>query len=301
MIVSKLKGGLGNQLFQYAFSRALQERRKDELVLDISDFAFDKQRDFSLGHYNLRGIKAVDASGKYNRIYDRRSNQLMRMYSKIAPVSAFRTYLKKGTILWDRIDYINVPYCSQKNIYVSGYWQSDRYFNHIKTLLKEEIICDINDHFLLNHIKNNNSVCVHIRRGDYLVQTNHLNVCKNEYYLNAMKFLKSKYSNIKFFVFSDDITTVKNEILGSSDFLTDIYFVEERHPDYEEILLMAKCRHFIMSNSSFSWWAQYLADDDDKIVIAPSIWYTDGRKTDIFMKNWTIFSPDGELFISKGK
>lgn len=116
-----------------------------------------------------------------------------------------------------------------------------------------------------------NSVCVHIRRGDFLKNSNNLSVCHEKYYLNAMEFIEDKVDNPIFYIFSDDILDVKNnfKFLGKR-----IIYVEGKRNDYEEFRLMYNCKHFIISNSTFSWWSSYLGGGDG-IVIAPKKWYED--------------------------
>ena len=294
MIVVKIKGGLGNQLFQYAFARAFQEKRcDDKLILDVSGFEKDKQRNFSLSNFELSNKCYVEESSKYNARYDRLTNQFLRVATKIMPRIAFKYLSRKGILVWDRIDYIEIPKIDNENVYINGYWQSEKYFSSIKSQLKKEIICPIKDVQLLEKIRNSNSVCVHIRRGDYLLPQNHLLVCTEEYYKAVINKIFENFHDAKFFVFSDDIGEVKRMNLFDEKLKERVHFVESVHPDYEEIMLMSSCNHFIISNSSFSWWAQYLTNNANAVIVAPSVWYDDGRSTDIHLKNWLLLSPQG--------
>ena len=294
MIVVKIKGGLGNQLFQYAFARAFQEnRRDDKLILDVSGFEKDKQRNFSLSNFELSNKCDIEESNKYNARYDRLTNQFLRVATKIMPRIAFKYLSRKGILVWDRIDYIEIPKIDNENVYINGYWQSEKYFSSIKSQLKKEIICPIKDVQLLEKIRNSNSVCVHIRRGDYLLPQNHLLVCTEKYYKAAINKILENFHDAKFFVFSDDIDEVKRMNFFDKKLKEQVHFVENFHPDYEEIMLMSSCNHFIISNSSFSWWAQYLTNNANAVIVAPSIWYDDGRRTDIHLKNWLLLSPQG--------
>lgn len=295
MIILKLKGGLGNQLFQYAYAKALQNERQDSIILDISDYKMDEKREFSLGKFSLKGIEEIDDSGQFNKIYDRRSNQLLRVLTKIMPNFMFWFLFQRGVILWDRVDYRVVPAIKCDDIYVSGYWQSEKYFMRMRETLLKEIQCDLCDKQLLDDINKSCSVCVHIRRGDYLEPKNHLQVCEREYYQNAMRYILEKLPQAAFYVFSDNIDEVISMGICDIECNNKINFVTSKHKDYEELILMSKCKHFIMSNSSFSWWSQYLCMNSEPYIIAPSIWYNDGRKTDIHMSNWTLFTPEGKL------
>ena len=117
-------------------------------------------------------------------------------------------------------------------------------------------------------MKSTNSVCVHIRRGDYTYLKNY-QVCSIAYYLKAMEIMKGKIKEPKFYIFSDDIEWVKKNI----DFDVDVTYIDKNNTSYEELRLMYSCKHFIISNSSFSWWAQYLSTNKNKVVISPNIWY----------------------------
>ena len=176
-----------------------------------------------------------------------------------------------------------------------------RFFNEIR----DKLIMDFSlKHQLeeskkikLEEIRKCNSVCVHIRRGDYLApEWSFLNVCGELYYKRAVERLKSKLNNPVFYVFSnssEDIAWIKDNYY----FLNDCRYVDMDNADYEDFELMKNCKHFIISNSTYSWWAQYLAENQKKIVIAPDIWtsgetekgWNGGRNPlGIYQKNWDI-------------
>jgi hypothetical protein len=180
-------------------------------------------------------------------------------------------------------------YSYPKDVYLNGYWQSEYYFEPIKGILRKEftlkeVLIGQNAE-LAERIKNSNSVSLHIRRGDYVdnkeVSEFH-GTCSPEYYKKAIEFLKAK-GDLEVFVFSDDIQWAKENLRADK-----INFVAQNNPGYIDMNLMALCKHNIIANSSFSWWAAWLNQSPSKIVIAPQKWFADpGRQTpDIYPKNW---------------
>lgn len=296
MIIVKIRGGLGNQMFQYACARNIQLSSGNKIILDVSDYDYDDQREFSLSYLNLKSDVEVEKSSKYNKIYDRRQNKLLRIISKFFPKSTYRVLSKFNIFIWENISYTEIKPTSLTNIFLNGYWQSEQYFSEIQPLLMQELkvqfpVAERNQE-LLKNIQTTNSVCVHIRRGDYLLPKNHLYVCDEKYYYTAMEQITKKIDNAIFYIFSDDI----NSVLESFDFskFRDVVPVYQRNMDYEELELMYSCKHFIISNSSFSWWAQYLCENPEKKVLAPDIWYDDLRETNIHMDHWEII-PTGNI------
>lgn len=279
-------------MFQYAFARKIQEETGKKIVLDISDFESDEQRDYSLDKFKLNKNITIDSSGKYNKIYDKKSNFIIKVLQKISPNLCYKLFSKYDIYIWDFARYKEIKINNLKeNIFIHGYWQSNKYFDNMNHILSEELKVKqylLKDNKLYKSIENENSVCVHIRRGDFLLKTNKLTVCTNDYFINAMKIIADKVENCRFYIFSDDIDNVK-ENFSFNGF--DVRFVEENNNDYEELSLMSSCKHFIISNSTFSWWAQYLSESKNKIVIAPSKWYTDDRNNDLVDDSWITLNP----------
>ena len=184
--------------------------------------------------------------------------------------------------------YVKTHKTLSKDKYAIGFFQSSKYFNEYKDIIKKEFtvkdkVLKQNEK-LLKDIKKNNSVCIHIRRGDYTKVTNHL-VCDIPYYLKGIDIINEKVSNPKFYIFSDDIDWVKENI----NFGIPVNYVEGNNPNYEELRLMYSCKHFIISNSSFSFWASYLSNNINKVVVAPSRWFNDPTQVShIFEDSWNI-------------
>jgi hypothetical protein len=280
MIIIKLQGGLGNQLFQYAFGRMLTNKNNTELVLDNTNYPKDKLREFNLHHFN---IKARLINDKENIKYNSKVNKLIRKIKRfIKPHQAYTFNIKE----------LN----KKDNSYIEGYWQSQKYFYPIEKDIRKELT-------LKNHPSKTFqseykliqscpvSVSIHIRRGDYANNpdiTKIFGLCDLNYYKKAIEIINSKYQNCTFFVSSDDTKWAKENIPNIIDKNTVHYVSNPDLSDYEELVLMSKCHHQIIANSSFSWWAGWLNENKNKTIIAPQKWMANPKiKTpDIIPDKW---------------
>lgn len=168
---------------------------------------------------------------------------------------------------------------SSRNIYCSSFFENPRYFEDIRDTLLEEFqprneVMPQNAE-LFRNIQNSESVCVHIRRGDFLTPkiAEIFHVCTQEYFVQAMKAIRAEVPDCKFFVFSDDVDEVKR----SMHLPFAVEYENANNPSYESLRLMYSCKHFIISNSTFSWWTQYLGRNPNKIVYIPSPWHWRGE------------------------
>lgn len=283
MIEISIRGGLGNQMFEYAAARNYQLMYGDELVLNRVSYQNDKfGRCYSLHYLNI--APSIKVYEKKNIIL-----LLFAIMSKFFPDMALHFGLKLGYFVWNGKKYFKPPMINKRKKYLYSYFQSEGYFIENRDLIKEELkvadkYCTGNKE-LLEFIKTSNSVCVHIRRGDYV--TGNLLICSLEYYEKGIRYLNETINEPEFFVFSDDIQWVKNHVMKSDT----IHYIDNVQHDYEELQLMYSCKHFIISNSSFSWWAQYLSDYTEKVVIAPAMWMPDDtEKRALYMENWMILN-----------
>lgn len=267
-IVSRLQGGLGNQLFQYAFGRELAIRWNVPLLLDIRGYTIGASRDYALGPYNLsaglvstRPMQLFQKTGILGRVWD-------RFAGRKAPRRVNEAYFQydSGTLI------------AQPPLILDGYWQSERYFLSIRPeLLKQLTVGLTGENATLAHeIQEKNSVAVHVRRGDYLsnpaASTFH-GVCDPEYYRRAANEIEQQVAPAHYYFFGDDPEWAKENL----DFLRPATIVnlnssKEAHLDLE---LMRRCKHHIIANSTFSWWGAWLSDAENKIVISPSCWFLD--------------------------
>jgi hypothetical protein len=178
--------------------------------------------------------------------------------------------------------------------YLVGYWQSARYFADIAGAIRHELRLPrepnvANAHWLAR-IAEVDAVCVHVRRGDYLLAPHfqHHGLCSVEYYRGAMTLVRDSRLGVRFFVFSDDWGWARQHFAGD-----DVTVVEANGPEagQDELRLMSACRHHILANSSLSWWAAWLAAGDGQIVIAPRPWFTATAETpDLFPAGWLAVS-----------
>lgn len=192
--------------------------------------------------------------------------------------------------LTDGYHKFNEPYKFIKDKIVIGYFESPRYFSEISELIKKEFTPKYpllaRNTELYETIKSSESVCVAIRRGDFLSPENKVNVliCKEQYYSRGVEIIRKQFPDAVLFVFSDDIEWVKENVKFSGI----VYYESGNNSVWEILRLMSACKHFVMSNSTFSFWAQYLSSNENKIVIAPKRWRNDGRTVDIYEDNWTL-------------
>jgi hypothetical protein len=273
MIIVELGGGLGNQMFQYACGRKLAISNKTELILDTTFLWKDKLRNYNLNMFNIKG-KKVWYVGK----------EMLFLKAKLSG-KEFVTINQQGRKFNPKL------LKSKGNLYVKGYWQSEKYFNNIRSFLLKDF--DIKGKKkavisrMLKKIKKSNSVCLHVRRGDYVTDKTVRSVhglCSVDYYKKAINKISSKVKNPVFFVFSDDPLWAEENI--KSKYPMHYAGLDERNTEEEDMLLMQNCKHFIIANSSFSWWGAWLSQNKKKIVIAPKKWFVKEDAGDLVPSKW---------------
>tara|TARA_B100000745_G_scaffold76795_1_gene46488 strand:+ start:13529 stop:14446 length:918 start_codon:yes stop_codon:yes gene_type:complete len=269
MIIVNVKGGLGNQMFQYALGRKLSLKTKQELKLDITtlkrvDSGKDTHRSFTLDAYTIE-----------KNIATHHEITLLRYPFGI---------ISKG-IRWFRLKILGQTHIGfEKNIlsktgsmYLDGYWQSPKYFEDIRdVLLKDFQLTAPTSKIMASYqseIVKGTPVSVHIRRGDYVKNPRVLKefgICSQAYYQKAVSYVQEHVTEPSFFIFSDDIAWVKENIpLPEST----VYVSDPTLSAEEELILMSSCSHNIIANSTFSWWGAWLNQNQEKIVIAPTPWF----------------------------
>jgi hypothetical protein len=177
----------------------------------------------------------------------------------------------------------------KENIYLNGYFQSERYFQkykeEIKQIFRPTSPVMVQNRHIFEEISNNpDAVCVDFRLADYINNPLH-GVCTMDYYKNAMKFMAEKLNNPVFYVFSTDLDLITE---ATKKWGYHIIIEDGKSPDYEKLRLMSACKHFIITNSTYDWWAQYLSECNDKIVVAPSKWFGLPCPCDIYMDDWVL-------------
>jgi len=278
LVIVKLRGGLGNQMFQYAIGRNLALKNNTMLKFDVSELERDKLRHYELEIFNISGSIASKFMMMFIRIFNN------RILSKI--LDQYYFYIKQQ----DR--YFNEKILAEEgNIYLDGYWQSENYFKEIRNIIIRDFTIkftpDKKNKSMLEKIKYSNSVCIHIRRGDYISNKKTSEVhgdCSLKYYHNAVKIISKKVKNPIFFIFSDDSQWVKDNL--KFEYPTIYVNINSPKKGYEDLRLMSNCKHFIIANSSFSWWGAWLSNNSNKIVCAPKRWFRSADEGDIVPKSW---------------
>jgi hypothetical protein len=277
MIIVRLKGGLGNQLFQYAAARALALQHGCTLMLDHSDFFVNEAnktpRRFALHDFHLgRGVIGKRPQG-------RTTTKMTSLFCKALQ--------RAGAILFcePNLDFQPQLAGLRDNVIMDGYFQSHHYFCGIRNVLLQEFICkaslpDSNRRFLAA-IESGNSVSLHVRRGDYVknaATAGFHGVSPLEYYRRAVALLQQQHEHLNFFIFSDDLPWCRSEFsfLEQKEFV-DCNSTETAHFD---LFLMSRCRYHIIANSSFSWWGAWISDFRKGSVIYPQQWFL-GEKVNI--------------------
>jgi len=268
MIIVELFGGLGNQMFQYAAGRDLAHRRGDILVLDTLILESARipgtPRQFALSRFNIKAVRM-------------RTEEIVLMKVQNGVIY---TIVDLGNRRFTRI----TPPTNVRNVALIGWWQSESHFKESAGLLREDFTFTTvpsSPSVLENvqRIKETESVCVHVRRTDYLTGTGaRMGFVGLPYYENALALMSGKIANAHFFVFSDDIEWCKANLRFDAPLVFVDSDADNAESTYGDLYLMSSCKHYIMANSSFSWWAAWLGRHAHKIVIAPAAWYADERR-----------------------
>ena len=266
MIIVRIIGGAGNQLFQYSFGRYLSQLQDKELYLDFTQ-QIEKygHHEFILDLYNINA----------NIIRDK--DERIKIFNTI-PFNRFRedqTKINKNIFITDG------------NIYLNGYWQSEKYFNRIEDIIRKEITLKhpINNKKykdVESDILNSNSVAIHVRKKNYLehYSINFYVQYDESYYNKAIDIINDKIDAPELFIFSDDIEWCRQNID------VDGNFVDLKQEGWKDMELMKQCKHFITANSTFSWWGAWLSKNKNKIVITPKKWIHSEEINNRICRGW---------------
>lgn len=283
-VVVGLSGGLGNQMFQYATGRSLAVRLGVPLILDLSWFDGQQERQFSLSRFRIEAVMRSQCTWLPPRGRALASRLSRRWLSRIMGVPVWRE---------PHFHYSTDFSALSGPVFLEGYWQSERYFREIRSLLLQEFAlrealpsaCGE----LLKEISAYDAICVHVRRGDYLsnpVAAKVHGTCPVDYYCAGVSELCQGLERPRVFVFSDDPAWVRASLTFACPMtVVDVNSTDDAHLD---LVLMAACRHFLIANSSLSWWAGWLGGDAGKKVIAPARWFLtlDKDTRDLLPESW---------------
>jgi hypothetical protein len=298
MIIVNLKGGVGNQMFQYAVGKTIALKNSVELKIDLTflqnqpsnkDHTF---REYDLNIFNIdeKFLTEEDSkSYKINPFYEKVASKLIakgvireRHFHFCPEISFITTLPRSVTVIREKQFHFDPEILKLgANVYLDGFWQSYKYFEAFESEIRKEFsfrnkFDDINEQLSIE-IQSTNSVCLNVRRLDFVSshKTNKFHgVCDMDYFNRAIAIIASRITDFKIFVFSDDIpwcqenmkTNYPMQIVGP-EYAGEKYQYKFRH--------MSLCKHFIIPNSTFGWWAAWLNNDPDKIVIAPKKWFND--------------------------
>lgn len=310
MIILNLRGGLGNQMFQYAYAFILAKQNQDRIYLSAF---YQKREDID------RGIRINKLNCSNYRVLPENIDLAVALWMKLKLIvverficgknnlhgkeSFYKAAGHKQFVTRDIYQYFGYPKASKGIINVDGFFQSGKYFVEYE----DEIRCElrVSDSSFQGEenirtereIQSCNAVCLHIRRGDYASERwkKSLLICGKDYYKQAIEYIKERVEHPVFYVFSndhEDIEWIKREY--HFDDICNLRYVDNGNADVEDLRLMYGCRHFILSNSSFSWWAQYLSENKKKYVVAPGKWTNEQQDfTDVYEDTWKIIPVEG--------
>ena len=287
MVVSRLIGGLGNQMFQYAAGRSLAVANGCDFQLDVSGYKdYTLHNGFELDLFNIHATVATDEEISSLVSVQSRFSRFMSTRLGLSNQSHF----VEKSFSFDR-DIFNIRH----SVYIDGYWQSYKYFESIALPLRTEFtpknpLSDLN-FCIAQQISKVNAVSLHIRRGDYISNpvTNKVHGFLGiRYYEDAIRMILNKVSDPCFFVFSDDMDWARDNF----QFISDVTFIEHNRgkKSYEDMRLMSLCKHHIVANSSFSWWGAWLGQNPNKIVLYPERWFVknDRDTSALFPLEWSV-------------
>lgn len=285
-------GGLGNQMFQYAFARHLAIKHGVALKLDVANLNNSSLKgEYSIRDLGLSNFKIISSLASTSELKKYKKSKL----GKLLDLTCLNLPFKLNDL------YVREPFfkfykkalCAPKDSYLDGYWQSESYFINIKKELLNDFTVvselSVETKQLAEKISSENAVSIHVRRGDYISipENQHLySICESKYYLEAMKTISDMHKDVIFYVFSEEPEWFKTNVRSNHN----VHFVTHNSGknSYQDLYLMSLCKHNIIANSSFSWWGAWLNKNSEKIVIAPKEWFKNNIKDtrDLIPKSW---------------
>jgi hypothetical protein len=286
-VIVRLVGGLGNQMFQYAAGRAVAARNQAPLIFDLSWFGTDPERQYALAPFKIDASVRMDQAQKDAK-FSWMQRLTRRVQRKLALAGQGLPVFSEKSFRYDAdIESVSAP------VILDGYFQSEHYFSSVRSLitaqfqLKEEAKGLTAE--MLGLIRSSDAICVHIRRGDYVTNSeanSYHGTCSLEYYDTGLSEVSTGLKNPHCFVFSDDPLWVRENFKASMPTtLIDIHGTQQAH---EDLRLMRECQHFVIANSSLSWWGAWLGTKKDKRVVAPKVWFKNNKNdtADLIPSSW---------------
>lgn len=271
MKIVRFLGGLGNQMFQYAFYKAIQNKFSN-VKADLSSFKSEHHHN----GYELERIFDIsvdEASVFMSGIYNIQNQKWI--YRKLRQLLDLKKSYHE-----EQLNFSFDPkiFSDSKSGYYYGFWQNEKYYAHISSQIRKDFefkpLTDNQNIDILDKINQTNSISIHVRRGDYVAHPSFGGVCEKDYYQKAIQKIHQQVINAKFFIFSNDINWCMNNLeTENCDFIS----WNTGTNSYIDMQLMSNCKHNIIANSSFSWWAAWLNANPDKIVIGPQKWLNETK------------------------
>jgi hypothetical protein len=281
VIIVRFKAGLGNQMFQYCFYKSLKLEKKFNNIEVKLDTSYYNQYKEQFGYELFHGYEL---------------GKVFNIEENLISSEDYYNFLCKNQYIYypERFfNHDNDIFNFSDNVVFDGYWQTEKYFENILDVIRSDFTfkneLTLNNESTAEKMKNENSISMHVRRGDYVYNPYNAelygNICTLEYYNKAINILKGKISNPVFYVFSDDINWIKNNL-----FIENAIYIDwnEGVNSYIDMQLMSCCKHNIIANSTFSWWGAWLNSNEDKIIIAPNKWFQNPNMNtcDLLPKDW---------------
>lgn len=271
MIVVRLMGGLGNQMFQYAAGRALALKHNVSLSLDLSFLKAHAGDQYTQRHFELDqfSIAATIATEKELDLFSAAPRGFLhKLFGK---QNQYKIYNESSS------SYNPASEMLQDNVLLNGFWQSEKYFGAIGETIRADFMPTFSfseaDEKLISRLRAENSVALHVRRGDYVSlksASEYHGICSIDYYNAAIEKIRQNVKEASFYIFSDDLDWCRENFkhLGSAVFVKN-----ETGNSGCDLLMMSYCKHNIIANSSYSWWSAWLNNNRSKMVIAPAQWF----------------------------
>lgn len=276
MIVTRISDGFGNQLFMYACGYALSRKLNTGLALDTTMLATNPSRSLEINKLNIQYDKLITINDYRTKFAKVVSRFLIHKYIRMK----YRFYVETTPYVYES----GIQQISD-NTYIQGYWQSEKYFSEYRNDLLRLFLPKYEQSRpckeCMDEVGKCNSVAIHVRRGDY----NKIGVCiGKEYYLNAIEKMKNCIDDPVFYVFSDDLGEAKKLFQNLNGTFVYVQYLSD-NLTLDDFFIMKACRHQIIANSSYSWWAAWLNENDEKIVICPEYKQWTG---DFYPENWIL-------------
>ena len=311
MIFIDLNGRCGDQFFQYAFARKIQIKTKCNQPLQLNFFNQQRWKNKindnsfrnDLCHFNIvENNSFINETQNIFRFGTKKQKKLLKNYYFIRRVARrlrlkciakiYQKYIQKNGIYYDDEFFSLLSYPKNKvDVFLRGYFEDFHYYEdeELRKLLLDEfkpIISNAMNNPLFNHIESTESICVSMRSWKEVSQFNDVInsrfICDKKYFTTAIKIIKELYPKCSIFIFTDDSEFAKQNLQNEESFI----YENEGNSIEDKIVLMSSCKHFIISNSSFSWWVQYLSKNNSKTVVSPNRWYNDKVDNRLIKNEW---------------